>query len=83
MGIADEKLQPLLPSDAPTDLLVLARICCDYDPEMRPSFGEMVPQLEAAVAQMKVRMVADIVFYQAKGPLHQPIWHQLLLLHCQ
>lgn len=54
MGVADEKLQPLLPSDAPTDLLVLARICCDYDPDMRPSFGELVPQLEAAVAEMRV-----------------------------
>eukprot|EP00878_Enallax_costatus_P039869 GHUV01045797.1.p1 GENE.GHUV01045797.1~~GHUV01045797.1.p1 ORF type:complete len:441 (+),score=116.28 GHUV01045797.1:347-1669(+) len=54
MGVADEKLQPLLPSDAPTDLVVLARICCDYDPDMRPSFGEVVPQLEATVAELRV-----------------------------
>lgn len=54
IGVSDEKLQPLLPSDAPTDLAVLVRLCCDYDPEMRPTFSNMVPQLEATIDQMKV-----------------------------
>lgn len=53
MGVADEKLQPLLPADLPAGLLVLAHACCDYDPDMRPAFATVVPELEAAVEALR------------------------------
>lgn len=55
MGVADEKLQPQLPAGLPTELLALTAACCDFDPEMRPSFAVLVPELEAAVETLKVR----------------------------
>lgn len=57
MAVADEKLAPLLPADGglPAGLLAAASLCCDFDPEMRPSFATLVPELEDAVAELKAR----------------------------
>lgn len=55
MGVADEKLQPLLPGQLPTELLVLCHACCDFDPDMRPGFATLVEELEGAVATLQVR----------------------------
>jgi hypothetical protein len=54
MGVADEKLQPLVPGQLPTELLVLTHACCDFDPDMRPSFATLVEELEGAVASLQV-----------------------------
>jgi hypothetical protein len=54
MGVADEKLQPLLPGQLPTELLVLCHACCDFDPDMRPGFATLVEELEGAVATLQV-----------------------------
>lgn len=53
MGVADEKLQPLLPGQLPTELLVLCHACCDFDPDMRPGFATLVEELEGAVATLQ------------------------------
>jgi hypothetical protein len=70
MGVADEKLQPMLPNNLPAALLVLAHACCDFDPEMRPPFSELVPELEQAVQQLQVRSCSY-------APVHVCCWHLL------
>jgi hypothetical protein len=62
MGVADEKLQPLLPGQLPTELLVLCHACCDFDPDMRPSFATLVEELEGAVATLQVRCCGCLEF---------------------
>ena len=53
MAIADESLQPVLPASLPASLLVVAHACCDFDPEMRPSFKIVVEELSAAIDEIK------------------------------
>jgi hypothetical protein len=57
MAIADEKLAPVLPdAGLPAGLFVAATACCDFDPQMRPEFATLVPELEEAVQQLQVRV---------------------------
>jgi hypothetical protein len=53
MAVADEQLQPVLPASLPASLLVLCHACCDFDPEMRPSFKTVVDELSAAIDEIK------------------------------
>eukprot|EP00877_Chromochloris_zofingiensis_P011552 jgi/Chrzof1/6650/Cz19g04100.t1 len=53
MGVADEKLQPWLPANVPASLLALAHACFDYNPDMRPPFSLIVPQLMEAIQELK------------------------------
>jgi hypothetical protein len=55
VGVAEEKLQPALPSNLPADLLVIATMCCDFDPGLRPSFDLIAEELHKVVQQMQVR----------------------------
>jgi hypothetical protein len=55
MGVADEKLQPALPSsDLLPDLVAIATLCCDFDPAMRPDFVMVAAELEKVVKRMQV-----------------------------
>lgn len=54
VGVAEEKLQPALPSNLPADLLVVATMCCDFDPGLRPSFDLIAEELHKVVQQMQV-----------------------------
>lgn len=56
MGVADEKLQPALPTNLPADLVVIATLCCDFDPAMRPAFVDVAAELDKVVKQMEVRV---------------------------
>lgn len=54
MGVADEKLQPALPSsDLLPDLVAIATLCCDFDPAMRPDFVMVAAELEKVVKRMQ------------------------------
>ncbi|GBF89363.1 hypothetical protein Rsub_01935 [Raphidocelis subcapitata] len=53
MAVADETLQPVLPSSLPASLLALAHACCDFDPGMRPSFAVVCEELAAAIEEVK------------------------------
>jgi hypothetical protein len=59
VGVAEEKLQPALPSNLPADLLVIATMCCDFDPGLRPSFDLIADELHKVVQQMQVRTWVD------------------------
>lgn len=54
MGVADEKLQPVLPGNLPADLVAIALLCCDFDPAMRPCFADIAAELEAVVDKLQV-----------------------------
>ncbi|KIY92131.1 hypothetical protein MNEG_15831 [Monoraphidium neglectum] len=58
MAVADEQLQPVLPASLPASLLVLCHACCDFDPEMRPSFKTVVEELSAAIDEIKAAEAA-------------------------
>jgi hypothetical protein len=53
MAVADEQLQPVLPASLPASLLVVCHACCDFDPQMRPSFITVVEELSAAIHEIK------------------------------
>eukprot|EP00955_Chlamydomonas_euryale_P044911 353000-Chlamydomonas_euryale.AAC.15 len=49
LAVAEERLSPTLPDDLPTDLQVLGRMACQFDPEARPSFEMIVTEMAPAV----------------------------------
>lgn len=61
MGVADEKLQPWLPANVPASLLALAHACFDYNPDMRPPFSLIVPQLMEAIQELKQQVCGQVV----------------------
>lgn len=51
LAVAEEQLQPHLPESLPTDLQVIGRMACQFDPNARPSFEIVVEQLAPMVEQ--------------------------------
>ncbi len=51
LAVAEEQLQPHLPESLPTDLQVIGRMACQFDPSARPSFEMVVEQLAPVVSQ--------------------------------
>lgn len=53
MAVADETLQPVLPSSLPASLLALTHACCDYDPCLRPPFSVVCEELAGAIEEIR------------------------------
>ncbi|KAG1665924.1 hypothetical protein FOA52_004513 [Chlamydomonas sp. UWO 241] len=49
LAVAEERLAPSMPDDLPTDLQVIGRLACQFDPESRPSFEMIISELAPAV----------------------------------
>lgn len=86
MGVSEEKLQPLVTGNLPTDLLVLCHACCDFDPDMRPGFATIVEELEKVLGQMKVsgrqrEWVQAVCVFADTVRLQQQVGHRHRQIH--